>query len=150
MQQLVKIEYLPNYDLHNWGSLAKASPFSAGYDVRAAIKDTKVLPPNCRMLIPLGIKAEMPAGMEMQIRARSGLALRNGIMLVNGIGTIDADYRGEIGVVLYNSGTESFTIEPGSRVAQIVFNQLPDVNLQASNVSSNDDRGGGFGHSGVN
>lgn len=144
----LQIEYLSNYD-KKWGELSKAHSTDAGFDVRAAISSPIALMPSSYIKIPLGFRTQFDNGYEAQLRARSGLAAKNGIGLVNGIGTIDAGYRGEWAVVLYNYSMDVFVIKPGDRIAQVVFNQLPDVNITYGPVSDDDDRGGGFGSSGV-
>jgi dUTP pyrophosphatase len=122
---------------------------SAGMDLRAAIGETIVVAPGARHLIPTGIRIALPVGTEAQVRPRSGLAVRHGISMVNSPGTIDADYRGEIQVILINLGQEPFTIERGDRIAQLVI--APVVRAQWSQVDVLDEtaRGdGGFGHTG--
>ena len=104
------------------------------------------------MLIPTGLHIGLPEGYEAQIRPRSGLALKKGITVLNTPGTIDADYRGEIGVILMNMGNESLTINPGERIAQMVlkeFSQFDWENVNSLELLGETDRGGGFGHSGV-
>ena len=98
-----------------------ATEHSAGMDLLAAVTETKTLAPGARMLVPTGLCIALPDGYEAQIRPRSGLALKNGITLVNTPGTIDADYRGEVGVILINHGDAAFTIERGMRIAQMVI-----------------------------
>ena len=97
-----------------------ASAGSAGCDLRAAIDGERVLRPGERLLVPTGLALEIPAGWEGQVRPRSGLALRHGIGMVNAPGTIDSDYRGEVGVLLINLGAEPFTLRRGDRIAQLV------------------------------
>ena len=144
------IKYLDNYDKAAWGELSKASPDSAGYDLRAAITNDIILGPNEFILVPLGISSELPNNMEAQIRARSGLALRNGIGLVNGVGTIDADYRDEWGVILHNCSKKNFVIHRGDRIAQVVFNLLPtDLEFEVAKKLSTSKRKGGYGSTGV-
>lgn len=123
---------------------------AAGVDLKANIKEEIVLKPMERKLIPTGIYVEIPEGYEGQVRARSGLALEYGIALVNGIGTIDADYRGEIGVILINLGDKDFTIKPGDRIAQFVLNKFERIDFELVDELDNTERGDkGFGHSGV-
>lgn len=126
---------------------------SAGMDLRADLEDKILLQPMERTLIPTGIYLELPQGIEAQIRARSGLAIKKGISLVNGIGTIDSDYRGEIKVIIINLSNESVEIENGERIAQMVFAQYFQPLLEeVKNVDELEDtkRGqGGFGHTGV-
>ena len=100
---------------------AHATEDSAGVDLTAAIDEPIILAPGKRTLVPTGIAIALPKGFEAQIRPRSGLAIKHGISLVNSPGTIDADYRGEIAVIIINHGEESFTVEPGMRIAQMVI-----------------------------
>lgn len=144
----IKLQYLENYD-KTWGELSKAHPSDAGVDLRAAIKEPVVLLRKDMVKVPLGICTQFEEGYEAQLRARSGLAVKHGIGLVNGIGTIDAGYRGEWAVVLYNHGDTPFRINPGDRICQVVFNKLPDIEIEEGVVTSDDDRCGGFGSSGV-
>lgn len=123
---------------------------SAGMDLKAYIDEPVILKPGQRMLVPTGLYIELPAGYEAQIRARSGLAIKKGIGLVNGIGTIDSDYRGEIKVILINWGDEDFVIENGDRIAQMVIAKYERVEWEQSDNLSDTERGsGGFGHTGV-
>ena len=123
---------------------------SAGMDLKAYIDEPIVLRQGQRMLVPTGLYIELPAGYEAQIRARSGLAIKKGIGLVNGIGTIDSDYRGEIKVILINWGEEDFVIENGDRIAQMVIAKYERVEWEVSDDLSETERGsGGFGHTGV-
>ena len=131
---------------------AYASASAAGLDLRANLTDPIVLQPLERKLIPTGLFIELPRDCEAQVRPRSGLALKHGITVLNSPGTIDADYRGEIGVILVNLSNEPFEIQPGERIAQMVIAKFQQVELHE--VSSKDElsdteRGaGGFGHSG--
>ena len=123
---------------------------AAGMDIRAFLKEPVTIEPGQRALIPTGLFMEIPAGFEAQIRARSGLAVRNGIGLVNGIGTIDSDYRGEIKIPLINWGNESFTVNDGDRVAQMIIASYETAEWELSEELSDTERGGGgFGHTGV-
>jgi len=123
---------------------------SAGMDVRADISEPVVLEPMCRHLIPTGLYVAIPEGYELQMRPRSGLALKKGISLVNTPGTIDCDYRGEIGVIIINLSDEPFTVNPGDRICQMVLNRVPQVEWMPVDTLDDTDRGaGGFGHSGV-
>lgn len=129
---------------------APATPGSAGFDLAAAIEGECVLQPAERMLVPTGFAIAVPEGYEGQIRPRSGLALRHGIVLPNAPGTIDSDYRGELKVILMNAGAEPFTLKRGDRIAQLVV--APVVRAEWREVSSLDEteRGqGGFGHTGT-
>jgi len=123
---------------------------SAGMDIRAFLKEEIVIRPGERKLIPTGLYLEIEKGYEAQIRARSGLALKRGICLANGIGTIDSDYRGEVGVILLNAGSEAFTVRDGDRIAQMVVLKYEKAELiPADDLSETDRGGGGFGHTGV-
>lgn len=123
---------------------------SAGMDLRAYIEEPLTLKPGQRMLVPTGLYIELPVGYEAQIRARSGLAIKKGIGLVNGIGTIDSDYRGEIKVILINWGEEDFVIENGDRIAQMVIARYERIEWEQTDDLSETERGsGGFGHTGV-
>ena len=126
------------------------TPGSAGVDLRAHIKEPVTLKPGKRALIPTGLKMEIPEGYEGQIRARSGLAVRHGIALVNGVGTIDSNYRGEIKVALINLGEEDFVVENGDRIAQMVFSTYERAAFEISDELSETERSiGGFGHTGT-
>ncbi len=131
---------------------AYASDNAAGMDLRANLTDNVVLKPLERRLIPTGLFMELPSDCEAQIRPRSGLAFKNGITVLNSPGTIDADYRGEIKVLLINLSNEDFTIENGDRIAQMViskFEQCEIVRVEKFEDLSGTERGaGGFGHSG--
>lgn len=123
---------------------------SAGMDVRADLEAPIVIEPLCRRLIPTGLYVAIPQGYELQMRPRSGLALKSGISLVNTPGTIDSDYRGEIGVILINLSGEPFTVNPGDRICQMVLNRVPQLEWEEVAQLSDTDRGsGGFGHTGV-
>jgi dUTP pyrophosphatase len=127
----------------------KMSELASGFDLYAAVQDELVLEPGKRCLVPTGFAIAMPAGLEAQIRPRSGLALKHGITCLNTPGTIDADYRGEIKVLLINLGEESFTITRNERIAQMVFQAVPEVELKQVDQLSETVRGaGGFGHTG--
>lgn len=123
---------------------------SAGMDIRAYISESVTIQPGKRALIPTGLFMEIPEGYEAQIRARSGLAVKHGIALTNGIGTIDSDYRGEIGVALINLGEEDFRINNGDRIAQMVICAYEKVSFVEVSALDETQRGeGGFGHTGV-
>ncbi len=129
---------------------APASVGSSGSDLRAAIPDTITLEPGERALVPAGIQLEIPQGFEAQVRPRSGLALRHGVTLLNSPGTIDSDYRGEVGVILINFGQEPFTLRRGERMAQLVIQRVERAEWQEVEELAESDRGaGGFGSSGV-
>lgn len=123
---------------------------SAGMDLYADLAEDVTLLPGCRTLVPTGIAIALPPGFEAQIRPRSGLALKHGITLVNSPGTIDADYRGEIGVIMINHGTEPFLIKDGERVAQMIVARFARVEWQQAAELDTTSRGaGGFGHTGA-
>ena len=123
---------------------------SAGMDLRANLTELEVLKPMQRKLIPTGLFMELPLGFEAQIRPRSGLALKHGITVLNSPGTIDADYRGEVGVLLINHGQEAFTVNDGERVAQLVVATYVRVSFAESVDLRATERGaGGFGHTGT-
>lgn len=126
-----------------------ATPYSAGMDLRANIEAPIVLKPLERRLVPTGISIELPEGYEAQIRPRSGLAIKHGISLVNTPGTIDADYRGEIRVILVNLSNEDFLINDGERICQMVIARHEHVLWEAVDKLNESERGsGGFGHTG--
>jgi len=123
---------------------------SSGMDIRAYINEPVIIEPGKRALIPTGLFMEIPEGYEVQIRARSGLAVKHGIGLTNGIGTIDSDYRGEIKVSLINWGDEIFTVNNGDRVAQLVVAKYERAELSLAEDLNETERGaGGFGHTGI-
>ena len=142
------VEVLPA--AHDLPLPQRATEEAAGVDLRAAVQEPLTLLPGERAAVPTGLKVALPSGYEAQIRPRSGLALRHGVGLLNSPGTIDADYRGEIRVILVNLGQEPFTILRGDRVAQMVV--APVVKTEWARVSTVEasKRGqGGFGHTGV-
>ena len=127
-----------------------ATPLSAGMDIRANLAEPVVLKPLERKLIPTGLYIALPEGYEAQMRPRSGLALKHGITLLNTPGTIDADYRGEICIILVNLSSETFMIEDGERIAQMVIARHEQAVWQEVDVLDETERGaGGFGHTGV-
>lgn len=128
---------------------AYATGLSAGMDLRANITEPIVLKPLQRCFVPTGLSIALPEGYEAQVRPRSGLALKKGITVLNSPGTIDADYRGEIGVILVNLSDTEFVIEDGERIAQMVVARYEQVEWEAVETLSETERGeGGFGHSG--
>lgn len=132
--------YLPSYETDG----------SAGMDLKASLKEEIVLEPGRRVLVPTGIFIELPKGYEAQVRARSGLAVKQGIGLVNGVGTIDSDYRGEIKVPLINWGEETFIIRDGDRIAQMVVAKYERIIWEEAECLEETERGsGGFGHTGI-
>jgi dUTP pyrophosphatase len=151
----VKIEYLDNYQ-EGWGLLKYAKKGDSGFDLRAAInKEVNIDHPCMPIIIPAGIRVQIPAGYEIQIRTRSGLAAKHGLVVTNACGTIDSSYEGEIGIICHivapAIGLRAFTITPGMRIAQAVVAKVPAVTLQAVNtIRTGSERGtGGFGSTGV-
>lgn len=127
-----------------------ATSQSAGVDLRANLEEPVVLHPMERRLIPTGLHIALPEGYEAQVRPRSGLALKHGLTVLNAPGTIDADYRGEIGVVLINLSQEDFTINDGERIAQLVVARYEQVEFSLVETLDETERGeGGYGHTGV-
>lgn len=118
-------------------------------DVQAFLAEPLVLEPLDRAIVPTGLYVQIPEGYELQVRARSGMAYRHGITTANGIGTIDSDYRGEIGVILVNLSKESYTIHDGDRIAQLVLSKVEKAKIESVSVLDVTERAdGGFGHSG--
>lgn len=141
----VKVINKSKHQLPEYATIA-----SAGLDLRANISEPITLNPLERRLVPTGLFLELPQGYEAQIRPRSGLALKKGITVLNSPGTIDADYRGEIGVILINLSNEPFVIEDGERICQMVVAQYTQIEWQLTTELSDSERGeGGFGHSGT-
>jgi dUTP pyrophosphatase len=133
-------EYLPHY----------ASSSAAGADARACIEQDLILAPGASILVPTGIRVAIPEGYEIQVRPRSGLALKNQVTVLNTPGTIDADYRGEIGVILINHGKENFIIKPGMRIAQLIVAQVVQANfIRCGELAATVRGAGGFGHTGT-
>ena len=127
-----------------------ATDLSAGMDLRADLSESKMLMPGKRELIPTGIFMALEKGYEAQIRPRSGLAFKHGITVLNSPGTIDADYRGEIKVLLINHGEKAFVIEPGERIAQMILAKFEQIEWQEVKELDETVRGaGGYGHTGV-
>lgn len=128
-----------------------ASIGASGADVRAFLKSETTLAPGMSMLVPTGLRLAIPPGYEIQVRPRSGLALKNQVTVLNSPGTIDADYRGELGIILINHGKQPFVVTPGMRIAQIVLVPVVQANFVLANDLAATKRGhGGFGHTGVN
>jgi dUTP pyrophosphatase len=133
-----------------WPLPQYATPQSAGVDLRADIPGGIVLEPLGRAMVPTGLYLEIPAGYEAQVRPRSGLAAKKGVTVLNSPGTIDADYRGEVRVILVNLSSEPFTVEPGERIAQMVIARHEHVEWEEVEVLEESERGaGGFGSTGV-
>lgn len=127
-----------------------ATALAAGMDVRAANEEPVVLAPLQRVMVPTGLFVEIPAGYEIQVRPRSGLAAKKGVTVLNAPGTVDADYRGEICVILVNLSSEDFVIEKGERIAQLVLARHERIDWEESGSLSESERGaGGFGSTGV-
>lgn len=141
----VKIINQSNHELPAYETIA-----SAGLDVRANIQESITLKPLERTLVKTGLFMEIPVGYECQVRPRSGLAFKKGVTVLNAPGTIDADYRGEVGVILINLSNEDFKIENGERIAQLVFAKVEQAEWENTEVLTETDRGtGGFGSTGV-
>ena len=122
---------------------------SAGLDVRANIKEPIVLKSLERVLIPTGLKVAIPEGYEIQVRPRSGLAIKYGITMLNSPGTVDSDYRGELKVIAVNLSNESYTIEPNERIAQLVLNKVEQIDfIEVAGLDETERGEGGFGHTG--
>ncbi len=129
---------------------AYATPQSAGMDLRANLENPVVLQPMERRLIPTGLYIALPEGAEAQVRPRSGLALKHGITVLNSPGTIDADYRGEVGVLLVNLSQEPFTVNDGERIAQMIIARHEQADFELVEELDQTERGaGGYGHTGV-
>ena len=130
-------------------ALAYMTEHAAGMDVRAAVAEPVTIGPGRRALIPTGIRIAVPLGYEAQVRPRSGLAAKHGVTLLNGPGTIDADYRGEVCVILVNHGEAPFVVERGDRVAQLVIAPVTRARVEITQALDTTARGdGGFGHTG--
>jgi len=140
----VPVQNESDFKLPNYETIA-----SAGVDLKAAINEPLTLAPLERGIVGTGLKIALPEGYEAQVRPRSGLAAKHGITVLNAPGTIDADYRGEIGVILVNLSNESFTIQPGERIAQLVLAKYEQIQWELTESLSVTDRGeGGFGSTG--
>lgn len=141
----IKVINKSNFDLPQYETKA-----SAGLDLKANITETITLKPLERALVKTGLFLEIPEGYEAQVRPRSGLAYKNGVTVLNATGTIDADYRGEVGVILVNLSNEDFTIQAGDRIAQMVFAKFEQAEWIDAEILSETARGeGGFGSTGV-
>lgn len=137
--KLNKKAFLPEYQTEH----------AAGMDVMACIEQSIEIKPHERAIIPTGFAIALPPGFEAQIRARSGLAAKHGVMPANGVGTIDADYRGEVGVILLNTSNQIFTVEPGMRIAQMVITNYEKITWQQVDQLTETARGaGGYGSTG--
>ncbi|MGD9507747.1 MAG: dUTP diphosphatase [Geminicoccaceae bacterium] len=144
----IAVERLPHATSLPLPSYASAG--AAGLDLQAAVPEPVELAPGARALIPTGIRLGLPDGFEAQVRPRSGLALRHGVTVLNAPGTIDADYRGEVAVVLVNLGTQPFVVERGARIAQLVVAPVTRIAWAegSDRLSETDRGGGGFGSTG--
>ena len=141
----IKIINKSRHDLPHYETIA-----SAGMDLRASITESRILKPLERTIVGTGLFIELPVGIEAQVRPRSGLAAKKGITVLNSPGTGDADYRGEIGVILVNLSNEDFTINNGERIAQLVIAKHERAEWEQVEILSNTDRGsGGFGSTGT-
>ncbi len=141
----IKIINKSRHDLPHYETIA-----SAGMDLRASITESRILKPLERTIVGTGLFIELPVGIEAQVRPRSGLAAKKGITVLNAPGTVDADYRGEIGVILVNLSNEEFTINNGERIAQLVIAKHERAEWEQVEILSDTDRGsGGFGSTGV-
>ena len=142
----VRIQRLP----HAPGLPDYATPGSAGLDIAAALDEPMTLAPGARALVPTGLRLAVPEGYEAQIRPRSGLALRHGLMLPNSPGTIDSDYRGELQIIVMNAGAEPIRIDRGMKIAQLILQPVPRVAWRECAELDETARGdGGFGSTGV-
>jgi len=131
------------------GAPAYATSGSSGLDVSAAVTSNVVIEPGQRKLIPTGFAMAVPPGLEVQVRPRSGLALKHGVTVLNAPGTIDSDYRGEVKVILVNLGEEPFTVHRGDRIAQLVVTSVERVRaVEVESLDGTDRGSGGFGHTG--
>lgn len=140
----IKVINKSNYSLPEYKSEG-----AAGFDFRANIEEPRGILPMERELIPTGLFFEVPSGYELQVRPRSGLAIKNGISVLNTPGTVDADYRGEVCVILINLSNETFIVNPGDRIAQGVISPVIQAELVSVDTLSDTERGaGGFGHTG--
>ena len=123
---------------------------SSGMDLRAYLDEPLIVPPMGRVLIPTGLYPQIPLGYELQIRARSGMSLKHGLTMANGIGTIDSDYRGEIGIIMINLSDKEYTINNGDRVAQMVAMKIEKISINVvDKLESTNRNEGGFGSSGI-
>lgn len=144
---VVRIRRLPGAD--DLPLPEQATSLAAGFDLRACLDGPRTIVPGERVAIPTGLAIAVPEGCEAQVRPRSGLALKQGLGMVNAPGTIDADYRGEIRVILINLGQEPIVLRRGDRIAQLVVQRLPAVTFEEADELPTTERGdGGFGHTG--
>lgn len=147
--QKVKIQIMPAKGAEDLPLPRYMTTGAAGMDLVAAVNEPVIINHGEIKLVPTGIHIALPAGFEAQIRPRSGLALKHGISMVNTPGTIDADYRGEIGIIMINFGPDSFTVQRGDRIAQMVINQIVQAQFEVClNLDETERNNGGFGHTG--
>jgi dUTP pyrophosphatase len=140
----VRIVNKSKHDLPSYSTV-----FSAGMDLRADLDNPRILKPGARDLVPTGLFVELPRGYEAQIRPRSGLAIKNGITVLNTPGTIDSDYRGEIGIIMINLSEEDFVIHDGERICQMIIARHETIEWEETDLLNDTERGkGGFGHTG--
>jgi len=143
----VGISFLPHH--RGLPEPTRMTEGSSGYDLCAACSDKLIIRPGDTRMVPTGVTLSVPPGYEAQIRPRSGLALKKQIGILNSPGTVDSDYRGEVGVIIHNFGETDFTVRRGDRIAQMVICSLPDASLEVREELSGTARGeGGFGHTG--
>ena len=156
-EKILKIQYLNNYNLEEWGLMKYSMPGDACFDARAAINEKMTIKAISkfrigkvyRYVIPLGFKVEIPNGYELQIRMRSGLAIKYGFIMSNGIGTIDSGYRNQVMALITNLGHDNVIIEPGMRIVQCKISKVPNFKLVQVDHLSETERGtGGFGSTG--
>jgi dUTP pyrophosphatase len=146
---MIRVKIRRSKGCHDLPLPAYQTDNAAGMDVYAAVKDDVIIPPHEARLIPAGFHIEIPPGYEAQIRPRSGLALNHRIAILNSPGTIDSDFRGAVGIILFNLGEKAFTVRRGDRIAQMVFGKIERAELVAAPRLSSTRRGrGGFGHTG--
>lgn len=144
----VEIKRLDNYQVKELPKYATEN--SAGFDLTAGVDQERTIISGARMLMPTGISIAIPDGYELQLRPRSGIAFKNGVTVLNSPGTIDADYRGELKVLLINHSENDFIIKPGDRIAQAVLSKIDQLEWQeVDNLDSTDRGAGGFGSTGV-
>lgn len=145
MEVIVRVNGSPGYAIPEYQTSG-----AAGADLRACLDSPIQISPGDRRLVPTGLRVEIPAGYEAQVRPRSGLAYKNGITVLNSPGTIDSDYRGEIGVVLYNAGKETFEVRHGDRIAQLVIAPVCRATFEMHDLLGDTGRGGGgYGSTGT-
>jgi dUTP pyrophosphatase len=149
-QAVFQIKYFPHYDKDAWGPLIYAKGGDAGFDLRYAGEGWE-LQPGERKLLATGVSVAVPMGYELQVRSRSGMALRYGVVVANGVGTVDAGYRGEVGVILHNIGRHPHILGRGDRIAQGVLSAVPRMYFVEVDELPDSVRGdSGFGSSGIN